>query len=85
VGFRVEIISKGQTIENSQRRIEIYLACGTELVVLIDPRAEEAWLVDPAGVRALDKNARVEHEALPGFSLELRTCFELVPPGGETA
>ena len=78
----VEILSKGQTYESSQRRIEIYLASGAELVILIDPRAEEAWLVDANGARHLGRNARIEHAALPEFSLELRSCFELVPPGG---
>jgi Uma2 family endonuclease len=78
----VEILSQGQTFENSQRRIAIFLACGAKLVVLIDPRAEIAWLFDDACVRVLHRDDAIEHPALPDFSLPLRRCFEEVPPGG---
>jgi Uma2 family endonuclease len=78
----VEILSRGQTLENSRRRVEIYISAGADLVVLIDPRAEEAWLIDSGAVRHLDRDAAIEHAALPGFSLPLRKCFDLVPPGG---
>jgi Uma2 family endonuclease len=78
----VEILSQGQTLENSHRRIAIFLACGAKLVVLIDPRAENAWLVDGAGVRVLGGDEAIEHPALPGFSLPLARCFERIPPGG---
>jgi Uma2 family endonuclease len=80
----VEILSKGQTLENSAHRIEIYLGCGTELVVLVDPREEEAWLIDAAAVHYLDGHAAIEHAALPEFSLPLRSCFDMVPPGGSS-
>jgi Uma2 family endonuclease len=78
----IEILSQGQTLENSRRRIEIFLACGASLVVLIDPRAELAWLVDPNGTRSLARNESIEHAALPEFSLPLARCFDEVPPGG---
>jgi Uma2 family endonuclease len=78
----VEILSKGQTFDRSRRRIEIYLACGAELVIVIDPRAEEAWLVDANGAIHLGSGESIRHPALPEFSLDLRACFELVPPGG---
>jgi Uma2 family endonuclease len=78
----IEILSKGQTFENSVRRVEIYVSAGAELVILIDPRSERACLVDSRGSQFIDGDARIEHSALPGFSLPLRTCFHLVPPGG---
>jgi Uma2 family endonuclease len=78
----VEILSQGQTLENSQRRIEIYLACGSQVVILIDPRAEDAWLVDNTGVRHLNREDVIEHPALPEFALQLKRCFDRVPPGG---
>jgi Uma2 family endonuclease len=78
----VEILSQGQTFENSQRRVEIYLSAGADLVVLIDPRSEEAWLADARGSRHIDGEAAIEHAAVPGFWLSLRECFDLVPPGG---
>lgn len=78
----VEVLSQGQTLASSQRRVEIFLACGAELVLLIDPRSKEAWLVDSKGTRDLADGETIEHPALPGFSLPLRRCFELSPPGG---
>ncbi|HTA40028.1 MAG TPA: Uma2 family endonuclease [Candidatus Acidoferrales bacterium] len=78
----VEILSQGQTLENSHRRLQILFACGTRLVVVIDPRAELAWLVDANGTRLLGRNDAIEHPSMPGFVLPLRRCFERVPPGG---
>jgi Uma2 family endonuclease len=78
----IEILSQGQTLKNALRRIEIFLACGAELVVLIDPRAEKAWLADAAGTHELTREQAIEHQSLPGFSLPLMRCFEKVPPGG---
>jgi Uma2 family endonuclease len=78
----IEILSQGQTLENSKRRIEIFLACGSKLIVLIDPREENAWLVDAAGARELPRDGAIEHPAMPDFRLSLARCFEKIPPGG---
>ena len=78
----VEVLSPGQSLASCRRRIEIFLACGTELVVLVDPRAEEAWLVDAQTTRRLSCEESLEHPALPEFALPLRRCFERIPPGG---
>jgi Uma2 family endonuclease len=78
----IEILSPGQTLESAQRRIAIFLACGSKVVVLIDPRAELAWLVDASGTRLLGRNDSIEHPSMPDFSLPMRRCFEKVPPGG---
>ena len=78
----VEILSDGHTVANSARRIEIFLACGTELIVIVDPRAERGWLIDATGTTELERDGTIEHPALPGFSLPLRACFERTPPPG---
>jgi Uma2 family endonuclease len=78
----VEILSTGQTLQNSRRRIDILIACGAQLVVLIDPREQVAWLVDPLGTRPVAREETIEHPALPEFSLPLRACLDLTPPGG---
>jgi Uma2 family endonuclease len=78
----IEILSKGETFENLVRRVEIYLSAGTEVVILVDPCSERACLVDSRGSQFIDDDAIIEHAALPGFSLPLRICFQLVPPGG---
>lgn len=71
----VEILSPGQTFENSQRRVRIFLACGSELVVLIDPRAETAMLYDGGEARRLTARDVLEHPALPEFSMPLARAF----------
>jgi Uma2 family endonuclease len=76
----VEILSSGQTLQNSRRRIDILIACGAQLVVLVDPRAEQAWLVDPSGTRSISREESIDHAALPGFSLPLRQCFDRTAP-----
>jgi Uma2 family endonuclease len=76
----VEILSEGQTLATSQRRVEIFLACTAELVVLIDPRAREAWLIDAASTQHLTENDVIAHAAIPAFSLSLRRCCELPQP-----
>ncbi len=78
----IEILSEGQTLESSRRRVEIFLACGVGVVVLIDPRAERAWAIDAAGTREFSRADRLEHPSLPGFSLPLARCFDRIPPGG---
>jgi Uma2 family endonuclease len=77
-----EILSDGQTLETSQRRIEIFLQSGAEAVILIEPRKEEAWIVDRHGTRHLHEDDAIEHPSMPDFSLPLSRCFERVPPGG---
>ena len=76
----VEILSEGQNLANSQRRLQIFFACGTELAILIDPRAEVAWLCEPGRTRTIAADEIIAHEALPDFALPLRKCFERTPP-----
>ena len=76
----VEILSEGQTLQNSARRLEIFFATGTQLVILIDPRKEVAWLVDPQATRQLAGADYVEHPAMPNFRMPLRACFERARP-----
>jgi hypothetical protein len=52
------------------------------LIVPIDPRAEDAWLVDASACRRLTRDDVIEHAALPEFNLPLKRCFDRVPPGG---
>ena len=78
----IEILSQGQTLENSQRRIAIFLACGAKLIVLIDPCKEVAWLVDAVVSRELARDGAIEDASMPGFQLPLARCFERIPPRG---
>ena len=76
----VEILSAGQTVKNSSERVRIYLACGTELVILVEPRREYAVLIDAQGHRRVERDGVIEHPALPGFSMPLARAFTDPPP-----
>lgn len=78
----IEILSEGQTLESSQRRIAIFLRSGADVVILIEPRSQEAWIVDSHATRHLRRDDVIEHPAMPEFLLPLSRCFERVPPGG---
>lgn len=78
----IEILSQGQTLENSKRRIDIFRACGTNVVVLVDPSKEVAWIIDSSGTREIPRDGAIEHASMPAFRLPLARCFEKVPPGG---
>ena len=76
----VDILSEGQTLENSRRRLKILFATGAQLAILIDPRKERAWLIDPQSTRMLGPDDYIEHAALPEFRMPLRACFQRTPP-----
>jgi Uma2 family endonuclease len=76
----VEILSPGQSPANSQERIRIFLACGAELVILVDPRAEYAMLYDGGEPQRVERAGLIEHPALPEFSMPLLRAFTKPQP-----
>lgn len=64
---------------NPARKIEIYLAAGVELALVVDPRAEYAVLHDRTGTVTITRDGTIEHRALPGFRLSLERAFAKAP------
>ena len=68
----VEILSPGdRTIDVAGENLRVYLAAGTSLVVVVDPKTRTVNLHDHSGRARLTEEDLPEHPALPGFSLAL--------------
>ncbi len=63
-----------QALIDEKRRV--YVAAGTTLVVLVDPRNAVVLAVDAGGERRFTRNDTLTHPALPGFTLELAPIFD---------
>jgi Uma2 family endonuclease len=71
----VEILSPGDRARNLEHKIAVYLATGSSLVIVVDPRDRSVRLHDARGVRVLRDADVIEHGAIPGFSLALPSLF----------
>jgi Uma2 family endonuclease len=71
----VEILSPDDRRVDIDDKIGTYLASGSALVILIDPRAQRVELHDVHGLRELGTGDILAHDALPGFALELGALF----------
>jgi len=74
----VEILSPGWSRKNLAHKVGVYLAGGSELVIVVDPRARTAHLHDASRERVLGGGEAIEHDALPGFSLALPALFAVL-------
>ncbi len=71
----VEIRSPDDRARNLEHKIAVYLATGSLLVIVVDPRDRSVRLHDAGGVRVLRGDDVIEHPAVPGFSLALPALF----------
>jgi Uma2 family endonuclease len=71
----VEILSPDDRARNLEHKIAVYLATGSSLVIVVDPRDRSVRLHDARGVRLLRGDDAIEHPALPSFSLALPALF----------
>jgi Uma2 family endonuclease len=71
----VEIRSPGDRTRNLEHKIAVYLASGSSLVIVVDPRERSVRLHDAGGVRELRGDDVIAHRALPGFALALPALF----------
>jgi Uma2 family endonuclease len=71
----VEILSPDDRRADVADKIATYLAAGTALVVIVDPRRATVALHDADGSRELRDGDVLRHDALPGFSLDVGELF----------
>jgi Uma2 family endonuclease len=71
----VEILSPDDRPRNVEHKIAVYLATGSVLVIVVDPRDRSVRLHDARGVRVLRGDEVIEHGAIPGFALALPSLF----------
>jgi Uma2 family endonuclease len=71
----VEVLSAGDRARNVEHKIAVYLATGSSLVIIVDPRDRSVRLHDARGVRVLRGDDVIAHPAMPSFSLALPALF----------
>ena len=71
----VEIQSPDDRARNLEHKIAVYLATGSALVIVVDPRDRSVRLHDAHGTRVLQGDDVIEHSAMPEFSLALPALF----------
>jgi len=74
----VEIRSPDDRQRNIQRKIELYLAHGSRLVLDVDPTEQTIIAHDHFLSRTFKEDQRFEHPEVPGLSFQLRALFESV-------
>jgi Uma2 family endonuclease len=74
----VEILSPGWRRAYLEHKVVVYLAGGSQLVIIVDPAEREVRLHDARGERAVRGDEAIEHPALPGFSLALPALFAVL-------
>jgi len=71
----IEIRSPDDRLRNIQRKIELYLANGTKLVLDVNPESRSITAHDGVRVRTFAEADRFEHPAAPGLTFEVGALF----------
>jgi len=74
----IEIRSPGDRERTIQRKIELYLAHGSKLVLDVDPDARRIVVYDVSGNATIKDGDRFEHTSAPGLSFDVTTLFDSV-------
>lgn len=79
----VEVISKGNTEKEMQRKLREYFAAGTPLVWFLYPKTRQALIyTSPTDFRRLTEDEALDGgDVLPGFTLSLRELFDRATRG----
>jgi Uma2 family endonuclease len=76
----VEINSPSDRRADIEEKVRVYLAAGTDVVFLVDPKVRAVTVCDRKGRRHLNEGDEITHSALPDFRLNVSTLFELPKP-----
>jgi Uma2 family endonuclease len=76
----VEIMSPGDAHRDVDEKIRVYLACGTEVVFIVDPVREKVDAHSAFGLETFRRGDLVTHRSLPGFVIKVASIFEKIPP-----
>ncbi|HEY0614763.1 MAG TPA: Uma2 family endonuclease [Candidatus Elarobacter sp.] len=71
----VEIRSPDDRQADLGDTIATLLRAGTDLVLVVDPRARTVTTYERSGERVFGQNETFEHSVLPGFTVPLRALF----------
>ena len=76
----VEILSQGDRRPDVDDKIATYLAAGSSLVIVVDPRSQRIELHDRGSRSVVRAGERLTHARLPGFELDVTALFATVAP-----
>lgn len=74
----VEVRSPSDRQQYIDEKIRVYLAAGSSLVIVVDPRAENLAAFDTHGSRRFLRGEIFAHPAIPGFALDLEELFAIL-------
>ncbi len=72
----VEILSPEDKPAHVAHKVRVYLAAGSDAVVVVDPAAQTVVAHDARETRAYGRGQRFEHAALPGFGFDVGEMFD---------
>ena len=76
----IEILSPDDRRGDVDDKILTYLAAGSALVMVVDPRTHTVELHDARGKATLHSGDSITHPQLPGFELSVSNLFEVIAP-----
>ena len=72
----IEVLSPNDPYSEIEEKVIDYLAAGTRVVIVVDPKKRAAWIQTARDRRQLTMNDALEApDLLPGWSLPLRDLF----------
>ena len=71
----IEVRSPGDRRSDFESKRDVYLACGTRLVLLIDPKSRTFVAYDALSTKKFSESHTFEHAELPDFTLDLASFF----------
>ena len=72
----VEVVSPNDTYSEVEAKVREYIAAGTRMVIVVNPRNETATITTPWGVTQLTAaDTLTGGDVVPGWSLPLRELF----------
>jgi Uma2 family endonuclease len=74
----IEVRSPQDRQERIDHKICVYLACGTHVVILVDPYARRIDAYDAGGTTSFTGNDRFAHPAMPGLTFTLDELFAIL-------
>jgi Uma2 family endonuclease len=74
----IEVRSPDDRQTHIDHKIAVYLAAGTDVVILVDPLARTIETVDRCGHVLLTEGGTFAHAALPGFTFPVAEAFAVL-------
>jgi len=74
----VEVVSPSNSQKDIAKKTRVYLAAGTDLVLIVDPERKTIEAVDGGKSRTYVLGETFTHQALPGFELDVTGLFNVL-------